>query len=386
MQKLAGIITENQVNEARTYYHVLEDGGYGNIGHQGVYNTKEEAQKRADELTDMFPRSTFYVEASNSRREPVNVTMENQINEATGIDAVDYTVKILNNFKRSNPFDAPTILKKAESLKNYINNQYDTEEIGAEMAYTEIDDMIDALNNGDDIMTVIDNAIANLNLKENQESHYKDAEKDDAAHIDALEKDMKDDAKHTNEGKMTKSAFKAKIKEMILAELSEDSTQDQEITDDNADYDPLAEAEDYNAQSLYDMFEKEDLLNDRREYDAEDLMKAYPGLSKEEAEKLENMLQGLDEAKKDEEEVEDVTVDDTEITDAPEADITSSETTEVSGIQSNLQAAYAEAKALGDEKLITQIANTITYFTKSHILDTAPINESMFPMLKKILK
>ena len=53
------------------------------------------------------------------------------------------------------------------------------------------------------------------------------------------------------------------------------------------------------------------------------------------------------------------------------------ETAEVSGIQSNLQAAYAEAKALGDEKLITQIANTITYFTKAHILDTAPVNEAI---------
>jgi ABC-type uncharacterized transport system ATPase subunit len=134
------------------------------------------------------------------------------------------------------------------------------------------------------------------------------------------------------------------------------------------------------------MFKEKDLINDRREYDAEDLMKAYPGLSKEEAEKLEHMLQNLDEAKKDKEEIEDVTIDDTEITDAPEADVTSNETAEVSGIQSNLQAAYAEAKALGDEKLITQIANTITYFTKAHILDTAPINESMFPMLKRILK
>ena len=94
----------------------------------------------------------------------------------------------------------------------------------------------------------------------------------------------------------------------------------------------------------------------------------------------------LKEAKKDKEEVEDVTVDDTEVVDAPASDMMAGETAEVSGIQSNLQAAYAEAKALGDEKLITQIANTITYFTKAHILDTAPINESMFPMLKRILK
>ena len=92
------------------------------------------------------------------------IIKENQVSEVTGIDAVDYTVRILNKFKRSVPFDATTILKKAESLKNYIESQYDTEEIGVEMAYTEIDDMIDAVNNGDDIMSVIDTAIANLNL------------------------------------------------------------------------------------------------------------------------------------------------------------------------------------------------------------------------------
>ena len=162
-------------------------------------------------------------------------------------------------------------------------------------------------------------------IKENQD-YYKDAEKDDAAHIDALEKDMEDDAKKTSEGKMTKSDLKAKIKEMILAELTEDDDVD---------------------------------INN-------------PG-------DLNNMYDPLAEAKKDKEEVEDVTVDDTEVVDAPESDMMAGETAEVSGIQSNLQSAYAEAKALGDEKLITQIANTITYFTKAHILDTAPINEEISP-------
>jgi ribosomal protein S20 len=232
-------------------------------------------------------------------------------------------------------------------------------------------------------------------ISENQD-HYKDAEKDDAAHIDALEKDMKDDAKKTSEGKMTKSDLKSKIKEMILAELNEDSTEDiDEPGALNNMYDPLAEAEEevelednnYDAEFLFKYFKnKGDLFMDEmREYDAEELMNSYPGLSEEEAEKLEDMLQNLAEAKKDEE-VEDVTVDDTEVVDAPESDMMAGETAEVSGIQSNLQAAYAEAKALGDEKLITQIANTITYFTKAHILDTAPVNENMFPMLKRILK
>ena len=44
------------------------------------------------------------------------------------------------------------------------------------------------------------------------------------------------------------------------------------------------------AKELFQMFKDEDLLDDRREYDIDDLMSAYPGLSKEEAEKLEKML------------------------------------------------------------------------------------------------
>jgi len=156
--------------------------------------------------------------------------------------------------------------------------------------------------------------------------------------------------------------------------------------EDSYDDEEYEAEDDSSAESLYKMFKKYNLDNDRREYDAEDFMKAYPNLSQEEAKKLEDMLQNpLDEAKKDKE-VEDVTVDDTEVVDAPESDMMAGKTTEVSGIQANLQAAYAEAKALGDEKLITQIANTITYFTKAHILDTAPINENMFPMLKRILR
>jgi hypothetical protein len=47
------------------------------------------------------------------------------------------------------------------------------------------------------------------------------------------------------------------------------------------------------AEELFQIFKDEDLLNDRREYDIEDLMSAYPDLSQEEAEKLEQMLQNV---------------------------------------------------------------------------------------------
>jgi hypothetical protein len=69
MQELAGL------KEGRTYWHVLEDSGYGDIGHQGVYNTKEEAQAEANRLSNMFSNSSFYIEASDSEAEPYSVTV-----------------------------------------------------------------------------------------------------------------------------------------------------------------------------------------------------------------------------------------------------------------------------------------------------------------------
>ena len=47
----------------------------GNILVEGVLATVEAAQKEADELSDIFPNSEFYVESSYSEREPVTVTV-----------------------------------------------------------------------------------------------------------------------------------------------------------------------------------------------------------------------------------------------------------------------------------------------------------------------
>jgi hypothetical protein len=60
--------------KTKFYYYVIEQRGE-NIGQQGYYSTKEEAQKRADELQEMFDRSNFYVYANDSKREPVFLTV-----------------------------------------------------------------------------------------------------------------------------------------------------------------------------------------------------------------------------------------------------------------------------------------------------------------------
>jgi len=119
------------MNEAKMYYHVLEDGGYGRIGHQGYYNTPEEAKKRADELSDMFPKLDFYVEAYLSKREPVTVTMEsNAVNEAKKAktnpkdkkkaDKTNYGQKDIADIDMVNPYE----LKKGIRIEMVDTEDY----------------------------------------------------------------------------------------------------------------------------------------------------------------------------------------------------------------------------------------------------------------------
>jgi hypothetical protein len=101
---------------------------------------------------------------------------------------------------------------------------------------------------------------------------------------------------------------------------------------------------------------------------------------------------------------EEVAVDDTEVAVGGEENIDVDTTTEVDpnvkAVQDALTQAQAAAQKLGDPKLTDQIGNTITFFTRAHVVDkgavaeademeegkTEDLNESMFPMLKRIIK
>jgi hypothetical protein len=80
----------------------------------------------------------------------------------------------------------------------------------------------------------------------------------------------------------------------------------------------------------------------------------------------------LEEAKKDKEEVEDIEVTDTEEF-TPEDNMGTEDTPmELDGgekeIMDSLETALEFAKQKGDEKLIDQIGNTITFFTRQYIV------------------
>jgi hypothetical protein len=164
--------------------------------------------------------------------------------------------------------------------------------------------------------------------------YYKDDEEsDDAEHIDALEKDMKDDKK---------SSMKAKIREYILSELELD-------IDDSAKTDADLDA-DYTEKGFS---EGEDA--------------------------------DLEEAKKKDkvEDIEDVEVTDTEIEDVPVEDEMPAEdvpaadgglediAADMKGTEAdlmdNLMKAFQIAKGMNNEKLETQVGNTLKFFVSEYI-------------------
>lgn len=219
--------------------------------------------------------------------------------------------------------------------------------------------------------------------------------------------------------KMKKSELKAKIKEMVLAEMNLD------VTDETSGYDFLAELEGmlddeedfsvkllvptvyYNPETgelaetaaafgadseLEDMGitnysdgdELSEWVFDNDIEKAKYFEKEYPGLFKVEG--------AMNEAKDEEVEDEvDVDIETPETIDEPTGgiNVTQNANADLTGVekevQDNLEAALEAAKKIGDEKLQKQIGNSLTFFTRQHVVKE-DLNESMFPMLKKILK
>jgi hypothetical protein len=77
-------------------------------------------------------------------------------------------------------------------------------------------------------------------------------------------------------------------------------------------------------------------------------------------------LNEADEKAAEEEAAADVTVDDTETTDV---ETTAEVNPNVKAVQDSLTQAQAAAQKLGDKKLIDQIGNTITFFTRTHVVE-----------------
>lgn len=69
------VIEETIECENRMYYHVIEDGGYGNTATHGWYEDQSEALKEANRLQEIYTDIIFYVYPSTSPNEPEFVTI-----------------------------------------------------------------------------------------------------------------------------------------------------------------------------------------------------------------------------------------------------------------------------------------------------------------------
>ena len=143
--------------------------------------------------------------------------------------------------------------------------------------------------------------------------------------------------------KMKMSELKAKIREEILSTLSEE--EDYEKMGREVEYGifPGSEEDDLTMQDIFDM------------------------LDNEEFEDMEDMP--IDEAKKDEEEAPAEEEMDAEVNVDVETAPAQGLSAEEQEIQNSLKIAYDNAAAIGDQKLADQIGNSITFFTRTHIVE-----------------
>jgi hypothetical protein len=140
--------------------------------------------------------------------------------------------------------------------------------------------------------------------------------------------------------KMKVSELKAKIREEILSTLNED--EDYEKMGREVEYGifPGSEEDELTMQDIFDMLDNEE---------------------------FEDMEDTIDEAKKDEAPAEEemnaeVNVD---VEAAPAQGLSAEE----QEIQNSLKIAYDSAVAIGDQKLANQIGNSITFFTRTHVVE-----------------
>lgn len=177
-------------------------------------------------------------------------------------------------------------------------------------------------------------------ITESQEDTIDNLQKvaDDTSKMPA-DRDEARNKMYAMKAKMSKSDLKAKIREEILAALNEEE-----------DYEKMGREVEYGIGGP----------DDEEELSMEDIFDAYDD---------EDFEMPIDEAKKDEE--VDAEVDVAVEEPAMDAEPAPSQglSAEEQEIQNSLKIAYDNAVAVGDQKLADQIGNSITFFTRTHIVE-----------------
>jgi hypothetical protein len=164
--------------------------------------------------------------------------------------------------------------------------------------------------------------------------------------------------------KTTKKILTAQIKEMILAEMNVDMSDDDKFYDFLTEMDPSEFDDESDIEQNY--YRKSSALEGTTEYDTE-------------------LGEAKKKSKKDEEAPEEIDAElDTEVD--TEIPIDTPEPTNTD-VQKELTDALEAAKASGDEKLVRQIGNALTYFTRSQVAgeegNMGGLNESFVKKMQR---
>ena len=211
---------------------------------------------------------------------------------------------------------------------------------------------------------------------EEEQKRMEGAIRDDRDHIKDLKKDIEDNEKKlaklkkdfkkdvVKEGekkssKITVKEFKAQIKERILAEMKDDLDE--------------ADAVSFRRQNSpsYNMDADGGPVNPQPH-------KVGKSTVEEEIEDMDEEMKDIDEAEEvDVEDNEDINIDVEkdididDVSDKSEIEVDSElagESSDVTAILGLLTKAQEKAEGMGDEKLLDQIGNTITYYTRAHVV------------------
>jgi hypothetical protein len=162
-----------------------------------------------------------------------------------------------------------------------------------------------------------------------EQKRMEGAIRDDRDHIKDLEKDIKD-----NEAKL------AKLKKDEPKDVSE------EMKKDDVD-EAMRGGDDDMDEGMRGKYEEDDTMREAEEVDVEDNVDVNVDIE------------------------DDVDIDD--VSDKSEIEVDSElagESSDVAAILGLLTKAQEKAKSMGDEKLLDQIGNTITYYTRAHVVAT----------------
>ena len=164
--------------------------------------------------------------------------------------------------------------------------------------------------------------------------------------------------------KMKVSQLKAKIREEILSTLNEE--EDYEKMGREVEYGMMGmepEEEELSMEDIFGMMDGED----NYELDFADKKAKLAQLAKYFSTK--KNMSPIDEAKGDEEETPAEEEMDTEVDVDVEAAPAQGLSAEEQEIQNSLKIAYDSASSIGDQKLADQIGNSITFFTRTHVVE-----------------